>query len=451
MPWGVIIALLLVGVIVLGFVYWSVFGRSDSEGRRKQKQPRRRDRDAVLRDANRALANNPRDHRALRTLADIYYEDESWDKAAKTYGVLMDMSATVSDIDEYEVTLRYGLTCIQLKRYEDAYKSLVVARSLKEGSFELDWNLGYLEYRRNNTERAIRLLRNANELQPEHIPTRRYLGRALHKVKRNKDAVRILRQVVDVEPDDRESLFFLAQSYYDLGQNEQALNIFSHLRPDPILGPHSALFAGTIRVAKRETDKAVVDFELGLRHEQIKPDVQLELRYRLADAYTKQQELGRALQQLNEIQRMQPGYKDVSQQIARTKELHGNRHLQTYLIAGSSEFVTLCRRMVAGYFDDAKIKILDVQVAKAEHADILTDVETVKWQDTILFRFIRNPGTVGELVVREFNARLKETRAGRGYCVSPGSFSETAESYVEARLIDLLGKNELLKLLGRLD
>jgi hypothetical protein len=55
------------------------------------------------------------------------------------------------------------------------------------------------------------------------------------------------------------------------------------------------------------------------------------------------------------------------------------------------------------------------------------------------------------LVVRELNARLKETRAGRGYCVTAGNFSEAAVHFVEARLIDLVDKNQLLKIFQRLE
>lgn len=419
--------------------------------REKRKQPaRRKDRNTILRDANRQLAQNPRDHKALQALADLYYDEKTWDKALKTYSILMNLSATVEDIDEAEVTMRYGLAAVQLKNYEEAYKALVIARSLREGSFEIDNNLGQLEYRRGNYEKAIALLKPAFDAMPEHLPTQRYLGRAFHKIKHYKDGIRFLKRVVDAEPDDKESLFLLAQAYGETGQNERSLALFSHLRPDPQLGPHAALFAGTINLNRRDVDRAIIDFELGLRHQRVRKDVRHELQYRLADAYAQKQEIGRALNLLVEIHKTNPGYRDVASRIARNKELNSNKNLQTYLIAPKSEFVSLCRRVVSTFFDNAKIKIADVQMIKNEYADILTEVETTKWEDVVLFRFIRSTGNVGELIVRELNSRLKETRAGRGFCLTAGGFSETAESFVEARLIDLLDKEKLLKVLSKL-
>ena len=446
MSFSVIIAVLVAMIISLSIGYWLFIGR-----REKRKHPaRRKDRNTILREANRQLAQNPRDHKALQALADLYYDEKTWDKALKTYGILMNLSATVNEIDEAEVTMRYGLAAMQLKNYDEAYKALTIARSLRAGSFEIDNNLGQLEYRRGNYEKAIGLLKPAFEAMPDHLPTQRYLGRSLHSIKHYKESIRFLKRVVDAEPDDKGSLFLLAQAYGETGQNERSLALYSHLRADPKMGPHAALSAGATNLSRRDLDRAIIDFELGLRHQNIPKNVLHELQYRLADAYTHKQEIGRALDLLVEIHKTNPGYRDVAPRIARNKELNSNKNLQIYLIAPKSEFVSLCRRAVTRFFDNSKVKIVNVQMVKNEYADILTEVETNKWEDVILFRFIRSTGNVGELIVRELNSRLKETRSGRGFCITAGEFSETAESFVEARLIDLLDKSKLLKVLGKL-
>jgi len=173
------------------------------------------------------------------------------------------------------------------------------------------------------------------------------------------------------------------------------------------------------------------------------------LKYRLAAAYSKTQEINRALPLLNSIYSVNPGYKDVGAQIQRVKELASNQNLQTFLLSPVSDFVTLCRKVVSGYFPQSKVKITDITVTKNEYADILTDVETTTWQDIILFRFIRTSGAVGELLLRDFHSRLKDVKAGRGLCLTAGSFTEEANKFVEARLIDLIEKEELLTILNR--
>jgi tetratricopeptide (TPR) repeat protein len=258
-----------------------------------------------------------------------------------------------------------------------------------------------------------------------------------------------LKKVVDLEPDDKESLFTMGKAYYELAQNDMAVRIFTHLRPDPQFGPSAALLAGTIRLKNREAGQAIMDFEIGLRHANIPQDVKLELTYRLAAAYTAEQDLGKAVPLLQEIYKTNPGYKDVANQLSRSRELHSNKNLQTFLMAPSSEFVGLCRRVVNGFVPKSQVKIVDINVRKSEYADILAEIETSKWMDTILFRFVRTTGQVGELLLRDMHSRIKDLRAGRGYCFTAGNYSEEARNFVEARLIDLVAKDKLMQVLQR--
>lgn len=438
------IAILGMIVVFLIVVLAAVF-KSRSGGEKKNRK--KKDRETIIKEANRLLAQNPKDHRALTSLADLYFSEQAWEKAMKTYGVLMNLCATVSEIDEFEVTLRYGLCAMQLKSYDEAHKALVLARNQKVDVFEINYNLGYLEYRRKNYEKAASLLKLARDERPDHIPSQRYLGQTYYKLKKYKESIELLKKVVDLEPDDKESLFTMGKAYYELAQYEMAVRIFTHLRPDPQIGPSAALLAGTIRLKNRESQQAIMDFEIGLRHTTIAPDVKLELKYRLAAAYTAEQELAKAVPLLQEIYKTNPGYKDVAAQLSRSRELNSNRNLQTFLMAPSSEFVGLCRRVVTGFVPQSQVKIVDINVRKSEYADILAEIETAKWMDTILFRFVRTTGQVGELLLRDMHSRIKDLRAGRGYCFTAGNYSEEARHFVEARLIDLIAKDKLVKVL----
>ena len=120
-------------------------------------------------------------------------------------------------------------------------------------------------------------------------------------------------------------------------------------------------------------------------------------------------------------------------------------------MAPSGDFVALCRKIVMGYFPKAKIKITNISVHKNEWADLLTEVDTPKWSDLIMFRFIRSQGSVGELIVRDFHHHLKEVKAGKGICISVGVFTEEARRYTDARLIDLIEKERLSAILNTVD
>lgn len=435
----------IVGGIVIFLIGGVVILRRASGSR----EPRTKDQDTLVREAQRALAANPKDARALKVLADAYYNGQQWEKALKTYTLLVELIPTNPTLDAHEINLRHGLAAMQLKKYQDAYRSLVLARQGHEGIFELDFNLGHLELLRKNYEKAINLLRSASSLRPDHLPTMRFLGQALSRTKRHREALALLRKVLDEQPDDKESQYVAGQTYYELGQTDAAARVFGHLRADPAFGPRSCLYSGSIHLKHRRHEAAETDFLIGLKHEDIPPDVMLELKYRLAAVYTKLQDVAKALPLLTQIQQVNPDYKDVTAQIQRGRELASNKNLQTFLMAPTSEFVGLCRRIVNNYFARSKVKITDINVERSEHADLLAEIHTVKWEDVIVFRFVRSTGSVGELLLRDLHSRIKDVHAGRGICISAGSFSEGAKQFVEARLIDLIDKEELGKVLNR--
>ncbi len=424
--------------------------------RKRQNEPAKKsstkvkDRAVIIREANKRLSQSPRDAEALKSLADLHYREEDFEKARKTFELLVDLCATNKELDEFEITLRFAISSLRTKKLKEAYKSLVIARSLNQEGFEVNYNLGYLEYLRKNYEKSAPLLSQAREYQPEHPETLKYLGLSQFKLNQFSDAVSNLKKAVDLEPDDKESLFALGQSFFEQGQQERAVQILTHLRADPEIGPTAALYAGTINLKMRQFEEAATDFEIGLRHEKIKEEVMLELKYRLAAVNIQQKNVPEAIRLYQEITKVRPEYKDVASQAAKYQELSLNRHLQTYLLGSVSEFVALCRKLCTSFFPDAKVKIIDISVQKSEHADLLAEVHTARWEDLVLFRYIRSSSQVGDFALREMYARIKELRAGRGFCVSAGGFTETAHAFVEARLIDLVEKDALIKRLNGL-
>jgi tetratricopeptide (TPR) repeat protein len=410
-------------------------------------------RDALAREAEKRLTQNPRDPEALYTMGDIQFQDGAWESALKTYEILVELTTMnqAPGIDEFEVNLRYALSALKLNMNDVAHRGFATARSIRQDNFEVNYNLGYLEFQRKNYEKAIQLLQQARIQDPESPAVLRYLGHAFFRIKKPKEAMNFIRKAIDLAPDDKESLYTLAECYYEANQTDQAQRIFTHLRGDPLMGPSACLLSGTINTDARQYEAAIQDFEIGLKHQDIKPEVLIELRYRLATAYLKQNDIGKALPLLKMIQLENASYKDVSLLIGKYQELNANKNLQIFLMAPSADFVALCRKIVMGYFPRAKVKITNIAVSKSEWADILAEVDTPKWSDVIMFRFIRTQGSIGELIIRDFHSHLKEAKAGKGICITVGTFTEEAKRYTEARLIDLIEKDRLQAMLNSVD
>ncbi len=445
--------LIAVGALILLGTAAAILFKKSPTGRKNKKQKKKiksKDRNKILRKADKRLAQNPKDPDAHLSLAALYYEEKNYEQALKHYKICIDLCATVPGINEFEVTLRHALSALMLKQYEDAYKSFMIARTFDGENFEVNYNLGYLEYMRKNFQRSAPYLEKAYAVNPQHAATNRYLGHSYYRLKKYKRSISSLQRTYEYEPEDKNSLFVLGQSYYELAQLNFALNIFSHLRADSTLGAGASLYAGIIHFKTKQYQKAIMDFEIGLRHENTPKETVNELKYRLAAAYLNQGDVSSAITRWKEIQESQPDYKDVKEQLNKYLEINKDRQMQVFLMASSSEFAGLCKRIAVIYFPNSNTKLLDISLYKNEYADIFAEVNTRQWDDFILFRFLRTTGAIGDLMVREFHSRTKDLKAGRGICITCGTFSDTARSFVEARLIDLVEKEELLKLFKRL-
>ena len=265
-----------------------------------------------------------------------------------------------------------------------------------------------------------------------------------------KESLPYLKKALDIKPDDKELLFSMADAMREGGSGDRAIKVFMHLRPDPEFGARACLAAGLLHQNAKQHDKAVQDFEIGLRHVNAPIEIITQIRYRLAHSYLETSNIGKALVCLKDIQATVPNYKDVPALIARYQELNQNTNLHTYLISNNSDFIALCRKIVSIYFGKAYVKILDIN-AMADCTEVQTEIETTKWEDSVLFRFYRTTGSVGELFVRDFHARIKDLKSGRGICFTAGTYTEEARKYIEGRPIDLTDKTGLIKILNRID
>jgi len=50
-------------------------------------------RDAIIKDATKRLEQNPRDTHALAELGNLYFTEENWDQAYKTYSVIAELGS----------------------------------------------------------------------------------------------------------------------------------------------------------------------------------------------------------------------------------------------------------------------------------------------------------------------------------------------------------------------
>ena len=420
---------------------------SEDGGKKGSKQ---KGRSVIIREATRKLSSDPHNPAGLIPLGDLYFKEQNWEKAAPIYETMFTIAAAHREIDPFLASLRQGICALKLGKIDDAFKGLQAALKISADNVDVNRYLGEAYFKKEQYDKVIPLLKKVIILNPEVTSVYSMLGAAYYKSKHFRDSLPYLKRAVDANPEDKESLFNMADAMQESGMADKAMKIFLHMRPDPVYGAKSCLAVGMYHAKNNQNDKAVSDFEIGLKHENIPVDTQLELRYRLSQCYFALNQIGKGIAQLKQIQLVNPTYKDIVTLLSRYQELSQNSNLNIYLSAGSSDYVALCRKIVAVFYKRSVVKIQDIAV-NPEYTEITAIVENAKWEDTELFRFYRTSGSVGELYVRDFHSKVRDGKVDKGVCFIAGVYTEEALRYAEGRPIDLVDKSNLTRILKQID
>lgn len=438
---------ILVGIAVTCAAVALIFLLMSSKNSRQKKQ-KPKSRSSIIRSAEKKLSHDPRDPAALLPLAELYYKEQQWEKAFPLLSTIAEILPVYPEIDVFQWTLRLGICSVKLGKLPEAVKALSIARRANPDNFEVNYYLGQSFYQNKEYDKAVPFLKKALSSGKEIPELFEFMGLSLYHGRLFRDALPYLKRALDVKPDSRELLFAMADSMNSAGMGDKALKVFMHLRPDPEYGARSCLLAGGIHTFQNQSAQAVQDYEIGLKHTEAPLDILTQIRYNLAQICLRENDMTKALNLLQTIQITVPGYKDVGVLINRYQELSKNNTLKTYLMSPQSDFISLCRKIVSVFYARASVKILSID-AKPDLTEIQTEIETAKWEDSVVFRFYRSTGSTGELYIRDFHGRIRDLKAGRGICITAGSYSEEAKKYIEGRPIDLVDKAQLLKIFAK--
>lgn len=448
MIFSILITLIVVSLLVAlltGLKFSSAKKRRDKVVDKVQKKGK----NVLLKDAEKKLAKDPHNVSALEFTGEIYYNDKNWDKVWSVYKTLYDISAAHIEIDVAKCTLRMGISAFYTKRIDEAIDALMTSIKKDPGNFECNLILGKALLEKNVIDKAVYCLKKAKTLMPENNEVNGLLGVCLFKMQKYRESIPFIKKALEETPDNKELLYDMAVAMSECSMNDKAIKIFVHLRPDPEFGPLSCLEAGKMHERVKDFENAVKDYEIALRHQSLNEQLAIQIKYRLGCAYIAMNDIAKGLVYLKQVQTMKQNYKDTDALVSRYGELNQNKNLQVYLLSGTSDFIALCKKLIVAYFKESLVKIEDVQVT-AESVEIICNAEGAKWDSKQLFRFYRSQNVIGDINVREFHGKIRDSKCDNGVCITVGHFSEGAHRFIEGRPVTLIEKETLTKMLKKI-
>lgn len=449
-----IIPVLIVIIITALFVVLLMFIKGTSKQERSAKKRsinlQRKGSAALIKEYEKKLSHDSHNVMALEGIGDLYFEDKNWEKVWGVYKTLYDISAAHPEIDIGKSTQRMGIAALNLNRLDDAINSFLISGKKNPDSFETNFSLGKAMYLKQIYDKAVVCFKKCKLLAPENGASNEYLGMSLFKCQKYKESLPFLKKALDEHPENKELLYDMAVAMSESGHGDKAIKVFMHLRPDPQFGALSCLEAGKMHERQKDFKSAIADYEIAFKLQNVPEQTLLQLKYRCANDYIALHNISSGLALLKQIQAVKSGYKDVDNLVSRYQELNQNQNLQVYMLSGTSDFVAICRKIIQLFYKDAFVKVEDVAVA-TESVEISCSVESNKWESKSLFRFYRTQTVIGDINVREFHSKMRDAKCDNGVCITMGSFSESAHKFTEGRPVDLVEKEQLSKILKKIN
>ncbi len=446
-----IIPILIAVIVGAALILVLMFARGNSSGKTSKTATtiQKKGKNAIVREFEKKLAHDPHNIPALEMLGSVYYEEGNWEKTFSIYKILYDLSVAHTEISVAKSTQRMGIAAFNLGKIDDSLNSLMISMQKDPGDYDTNLYCGKAFYAKGAYDKALICFKKAKLIHPDITEVNEQIGLCLYKIQKFKDSLPYLKNAIDEKPGNKELLFYMAVAMSECGLYDKALKLFIHLRPDPEFGAQSCLEAGKLHERLKNYSDAIQDYEIGMKLQGVPEQISLQIKYKCANAYIATNDISGGLNLLRKIQALHSGYKDVDSLVARYQDLTKNKNLQIYLLAGTSDFVVLCRKFISTYYKDAFVKIEDVSVA-SETVEIICLIEGNRWESKEMFRFYRTSTVIGDIYVRDFHSKMRDLKCDSGLCVTMGTFSESAHKYTEGRPVDLIEKDELCSVLNKI-
>lgn len=448
-----IIVLIVLIVLAFGVALLMIFKSSSHKDKKSSKlfsNMQKKGSSAVVKELEKKILHDPHNVNALEALGRVYLENQNWEKVWAINKSLYNLAPAHQEIDIAECTFKMGRAAFELGKFDEAINVFLISGKKNPESFETNLFLGRAFFEKEIYDKAAICFKKCRLINPDNSDSNFYLGKSLYKSQKYRECLPYFKAALDLQPDNKELLYDMAIAMSEAGMGDKALKIFSHLRPDPQYGALCCLEAGKMHDRLKKYKEAVEDYSIALKLQNVPDDLLTQIQYRLANDYIATNNIQKGLTILKQIQVTHKGYKDVDTLVIRYQELNQNQNLQLYLFSGTSDFVALCRKFIGAYYPNDFVKVIDVNVV-SECVEVICSVDSNKYELKQMFRFYRTQTVIGDIYIREFHSKMRDSKCDNGICVTMGSFSESAHKYIEGRPLDLIEKDQLSVILKKIN
>jgi tetratricopeptide (TPR) repeat protein len=407
---------------------------------------------AVTRTAKQILAKNPKNLDAHYLLGMAYLKQNKPELALMELKTVNQIGVFDGYTQEKEFRRQIGELFERFNQPEEALKEYLLLIKLEPNNAEYYYKAGNLFEARDKADKAKNYYRRAIKLDPNHSEAHYRLGYVLYRSKSTVEAKKEFELAIKEEPANYKAYYYLGRLQKEEHNYTAALTSLERAQRDPDFKIKTLIERGTCYMHMKQFDNAITELQRAIK---LSSDEQsqetLYARYFLSLNLEKERRFDEAIEQWETIYKKKPGFKDVAEKLSQYQDLRADDHIKDYLTVGPSEFHELCKAVTT---QQLGLQIRDTADIK-NGCQVLAVESNARWRNARkmpkLVWFLRIPESIDEDTIRSMHEELRKSNIGRGVIVSSSGFSRKAIDYAESRPIELMGNDQLQKLLRSID
>jgi tetratricopeptide (TPR) repeat protein len=405
----------------------------------------------MIRSATAIISKQPQNVDAHYYLGKAYLAENKFSLALIEFKVVSQMGVMGTAISELEFRQIMAKLFIYCNQPEEALKEYLLLIKLAPEKAELYYQAGKLFIEQNRSDIAKHYLYKATLLDPNDLRIHSALGFLLYKEKKTKEAKIELEKAIQSPQHDAQAYFYLGKLLKDAQDYATAIQTFAQAMRSKAYKIKALIERGICYIALNAMDKAMAELALAIKTigDEVHPD-SLYARYFLGICYERLNQIDKAIVQWDKICAIKKNFHDVENKLAQYMDYRYDV-LKDYLNYQEEKFLELCKD-VASQGMGLNVQELKAITNGAELIVVKGNAIMDKNNRDLyrLIRFYRMYELVHEQTIYNMLTDLKRQNIHRGIIVTNSGFAHDAIDYANSRPVELLGKDELIALLQKI-
>jgi len=405
---------------------------------------------AAIKYAKAILARNERNLDAHWYLGECYIAEKRPDLAVVEYNYIVNSGKFTNIATEKKVRQRLAATYLTLRMVDEAQKEFILLSKIEPNNYENYYNIAQLFEERNYTDSALKNYKKVISLNPQHSMAYMRIGFIMYKKQMFPEAKKAFITSLKYDPQNYACYYYLGLISKLSGDSNASLIQFRKAQNDTKLRQRALLEIGSIFAVRGDLIRASQELEKAVRLGDEDLPAILGSRYLLAKCYEANKDLLKAVEQWEQIYAKNPRYRDVAEKLAMYSDLRADDRLKDFLTAPQSKFQQYCTNLV----EKMGLAIQDIFLRNQDLVEISALEIQSRWRNAkkspSIVKIFRSAEPIGYDVIRGLYDQMRKMNAMRSICITSSRFTKSAIEFAQIRPIDLIDKEELVKLLHKI-